>query len=524
MADIQRTNYAVYSPGATSSTVSFTTSSYYRLLVVGVVCGSSSGSPVISTITYGGVAMTSLGSQQLNTVQRTATFFYLIDPLIGANDVVIATSSGHLVEDVIVASYKNVIQTSPVDVATSGLDGSSPATWNLTTTTTDALAVSYLAGYSGLTGYTNGTNISYFSADGTRRMGESLSLGASGSKSFSTVFSGGGSTAYFSAAFKLAVTIPILNTLTYDNLAQTSVRALSEVLYDGDATITERGFVYNTVTLPTTANSKKVVTGTVGAYTGDITGLTVNTTYYVRAYAINANGTAYSNEVTFTTLNIPQYELQYELGASDGDTYIGQINVTGTVGTITVQLGSTGTSTVINAGAGATTFTGTYSGLSGLIITRSADFNGTIDNVYYAKVPLGTTIDWTLNTVAITTSIPSEVFFKRVEDQIFNNFRFYRYLDLLFKDLDGYVTVTVRQEREDNTTEKSKVFVVGNTGSGTVSPFQKKRISFLCKDQAIIIGLSNDNLNETFSIAQYLLIGDKKPRRTISPSKIISIS
>lgn len=318
--------------------------------------------------------------------------------------------------------------------------------------------------------------------------------------------------------------VPVLATTTYDNLAQTAVRVLGEVTTDGEATITERGFVYSTSATPTIANSKKIVTGTIGAYTDNITGLTVNTTYYVRAFATNSFGTGYSNEITFTTLNIPQYELHYDLAASDGDTYIGQINVTGTVGTITVQLGSTGTSTVINAGAGDTSFTGTYSGVSGLIITRSATFNGTIDNVYTAKVPLGTTIDWTLNTVTIATAIPSEVFFKRVEDEIFNNFRFYRYLDLLFKDLDGYVTVTVRQEREDNTTEKTKEFVVGNTGSGTVSPFQKKRISFLCKDQAIIIGLSNDNLNETFSIAQYLLIGDKKPRRTISPSKIISIS
>lgn len=315
-----------------------------------------------------------------------------------------------------------------------------------------------------------------------------------------------------------------LKTDAVSNISLSTATYNGEIINDGGATITERGFAYATTPSPTIANTKKTVSGTIGVYSAAITGLAVNTTYYVRAYATNANGTEYGNEVSFTTLNIGQYKLQKEINAIEGDTFVGQINVTGTLGTITVQLGTTGSTTIINAGAGASAFSGTYSGLSGLIITRSADFNGTIDNVYYAKVPLGTTIDWTLNTVAIITSIPSEVFFKRVEDQIFNNFRFYRYLDLLFKDLDGFVTVTVRQEREDNTTEKSKVFVVGNTGSGTVSPFQKKRISFLCKDQAIIIGLSNDNLNETFSIAQYLLIGDKKPRRTISPSKIISIN
>lgn len=318
---------------------------------------------------------------------------------------------------------------------------------------------------------------------------------------------------------------PIMGTTTaVTNISQTSATFNGDVTSDNGATITARGFVYSLTATPTLANSVVVASGTTGTYSASVTGLTVNTTYYVRAYATNSAGTTYSNEVSFTTLAITSYEIQKDIDTVDGDTLVGQITVTGTLGTITVQLGTTGTSTVINAGAGATAFSGTYSGLSGLIITRSATFNGTIDNVYYTKVALGTVVDWTRETVTILTPIPSEVFFKRVEDQIFNNFRFYRYLDLLFKDLDGYVTVTVRQEREDATTEKTKTFVVGNVGDGTVSPFQKKRISFLCKNQAIIIGLSNENLSETFSIAQYLLTGDKKPRRTISPSKIISIS
>ena len=308
------------------------------------------------------------------------------------------------------------------------------------------------------------------------------------------------------------------------SISTTTATGNGEILSDGGATITERGFVWATIPTPTTSNSKVTVAGTLGVYSATLSTLAANTLYYVRSFFTNANGTTYGNEVTFTTLNINQYELQYPLTVNTGDTYVGQINVTGSVGTITVKLGTTGTSTVITAGAGATTFTGTYSGLSGLIITRSATFNGTVDNVYYAKCPLGTTINWAMNTVSITTAIPASVFFKRVEDQLFNNFRFYRYLDLLFKDLDGYVTVTIREEREDNTTEKTKTFSVGNLATGTVSPFQKKRISFLCKDQAIIIGLSNANLGETFSIAQFLLLGDKKPRRNISPAKIISVA
>jgi len=40
-------------------------------------------------------------------------------------------------------------------------------------------------------------------------------------------------------------------------------------------------------------------TGT-GAFTSNLVGLTANTTYYVRAYAINSQGTSYGNEVSFS--------------------------------------------------------------------------------------------------------------------------------------------------------------------------------------------------------------------------------
>ena len=76
---------------------------------------------------------------------------------------------------------------------------------------------------------------------------------------------------------------------------------------DGNATITTRGVCWSTNSNPTIALSTKTVNGTgIGSYTSYISGLTPVTTYYVRSYATNVTGTAYGNEVVFTTAGVAQ--------------------------------------------------------------------------------------------------------------------------------------------------------------------------------------------------------------------------
>ncbi len=68
-----------------------------------------------------------------------------------------------------------------------------------------------------------------------------------------------------------------------------------DVTSDGGQPITERGFAYESNTEPTISDNKVTQTGTTGIYTKDATSFP-DGTWYVRAYATNANGTSYGAE------------------------------------------------------------------------------------------------------------------------------------------------------------------------------------------------------------------------------------
>ena len=98
-----------------------------------------------------------------------------------------------------------------------------------------------------------------------------------------------------------SVTAPTVTTSTVTQITETTAVAGGNVTSDGGASVTERGVVYSTSANPTTANSKRMNGSGTGAFTCNLTGLQPNTTYYVRAYAVNSIGTAYGEQVTFTT-------------------------------------------------------------------------------------------------------------------------------------------------------------------------------------------------------------------------------
>jgi len=98
-----------------------------------------------------------------------------------------------------------------------------------------------------------------------------------------------------------ALSVPTVSTGSVSAITTDSATTSGEVTDDGGSSVTERGICWSTSQNPdTSGNHASNGTGT-GSYTVDLTGLNANTTYYVRAYAINSTGTAYGSEVSFTT-------------------------------------------------------------------------------------------------------------------------------------------------------------------------------------------------------------------------------
>ncbi|NLJ43629.1 MAG: hypothetical protein GX431_08210 [Bacteroidales bacterium] len=97
---------------------------------------------------------------------------------------------------------------------------------------------------------------------------------------------------------------PELATLTTANVTEITINSAKtggNISSDGGADITARGVCYGTATLPEITGQHTSDSNGPGDFTSDLTGLTASTKYYVRAYATNEAGTAYGNEVTFTT-------------------------------------------------------------------------------------------------------------------------------------------------------------------------------------------------------------------------------
>lgn len=100
----------------------------------------------------------------------------------------------------------------------------------------------------------------------------------------------------------VVVQFPIINLIDITNITPNSANASWSVSPNNSDFITATGIVWSTTPNPTLASNSMVAGTGYGNFSAQISGLSVGTTYYVRAYATNCEGTFYSNERVFTTI------------------------------------------------------------------------------------------------------------------------------------------------------------------------------------------------------------------------------
>jgi len=125
------------------------------------------------------------------------------------------------------------------------------------------------------------------------------------------------------------ITIPTLNTTTITNINATNADSGGNTLTDGGGTISAKGVCWVAGTgTPTIGNSKTTDGTGTGNFSSDITPLSANSQYSVRAYATNTAGTGYGGKLTFTTDGIVPTVTTQAVSSIDITTATGNGNVT----------------------------------------------------------------------------------------------------------------------------------------------------------------------------------------------------
>ncbi len=202
---------------------------------------------------------------------------------------------------------------------------------------------------------------------------------------------------------------PALTTTTSSSISANSAVVGGTVTDEGNTQVSIRGFVYGT---SAGSSTYSVTTGSgAGSFTNTLTGLTSGTTYFVRSFATNVQGTAYGAETSFTTMSTPTVSSTATVTSITGTTAVGGGTITSDGGATVTSRGlvwgtSSGSSTYsIAAGTGTGTFTTSISGLSiGTTYFVRAFATNSVGTSYGSEVSFATP-----NTATVASTITSTI-------------------------------------------------------------------------------------------------------------------
>ena len=101
------------------------------------------------------------------------------------------------------------------------------------------------------------------------------------------------------------ITLPSVTTEKVIAINGTNATSGGDVTSDGGDSVSARGVCWSISSNPTISSAHTVDGSGTGAFASSITGLVPGQTYYVRSYATNTLGTAYGDEITYTSSTVP---------------------------------------------------------------------------------------------------------------------------------------------------------------------------------------------------------------------------
>jgi hypothetical protein len=123
---------------------------------------------------------------------------------------------------------------------------------------------------------------------------------------------------------------PVISTIATDEITTNSAVCTADISSLGMSSLTAHGICWSTDSLPTILDNKtdEGARDSIGEFSSQLTGLTNNTRYFVRAYATNSLGTAYGEALVFSTLEL-SWKMQITanmLTYEDNENYLGVIH------------------------------------------------------------------------------------------------------------------------------------------------------------------------------------------------------
>lgn len=200
-----------------------------------------------------------------------------------------------------VASFK--IGNAPLATTTAATSVTATAATLNGTVNPNGLATTYYFQWGTTTSYgTNTTSASAGSGTSTLSFSEPITGLITGTTYHFRIVATNADGTTYGSDMSFSPGMAVVTTTAAASITTNSAISGGNVLSDGGSVVTARGVCWATTANPTIAGLHTTDGSGTGSFTSSLTGLNANTTYHVRAYATNAGGTVYGDDLTFTTL------------------------------------------------------------------------------------------------------------------------------------------------------------------------------------------------------------------------------